>query len=88
MDWGLFCFSKGTLLRPTLYYPKFVYVIAIIFDFVIRFACAIKLTLAIVYHYDSDIIYFALIIAELLRRWVWNFFRIEYEDILRRRRVY
>ena len=88
MDWGLFCFSKRMLLRPTLYYPKFVYVIAIIFDFIIRFACAIKLTLAIVYHYDSDIIYFALIIAELLRRWVWNFFRIEYEDILRRRHVY
>ncbi|XP_011403470.1 PREDICTED: phosphate transporter PHO1 homolog 1-like [Amphimedon queenslandica] len=86
MDWGLLCISKGTLLRPTLYYPKFVYVFAIIFDFVIRFACAIKLTLAIVYHNDSDVIYFALIIAELLRRWVWNFFRIEYEDILSRRR--
>ena len=86
MDWGLLCISKGTLLRPTLYYPKFVYVVAIIFDFIIRFACALKLTLAIVYHYDSDIIYFALIIAELLRRWVWNFFRIEYEDILSRRR--
>lgn len=86
MDWGLLCLSKGTLLRPTLYYPKLVYVFAIIFDFIIRFACAIKLTLAIVYHNDSDIIYFALIIAELLRRWVWNFFRIEYEDILSRRR--
>lgn len=83
MDWGLFCFNQGTILRPKLYYPKWVYIIAIVFDFVVRFACAVKLTLAIVYHIDSDVIYFILIIAELLRRWVWNFFRIEHEEIIR-----
>lgn len=79
MDWGLF---HGTCLRPRLRYSKWKYYVAIVFDFFIRFACALKLTLAIVYHYDSDVIYFGLIVAEILRRWVWNFFRVEYEQIL------
>ena len=83
MDWGLFCFSHRTILRPTLLYPKWVYFVAIVFDFIIRFACALKLTLAIVYHLDSDLIYSGLIVAEMLRRWVWNFFRLEYEQVLR-----
>lgn len=83
MDWGLFCFSHRTILRPTLLYPKWVYFVAIVFDFLIRFACALKLTLAIVYHLDSDLIYSGLIVAEMLRRWVWNFFRLEYEQVLR-----
>ena len=83
MDWGLFCFSHRTILRPTLLYPKWIYFVAIVFDFIIRFACAVKLTLAIVYHLDSDLIYSGLIVAEMLRRWVWNFFRLEYEQVLR-----
>ena len=81
MDWGLFSLRLGMLLRPTLYYRRWVYYVAILFDFVIRFACAVKLTLAIVYHLDSDMIYTSLIVAEVLRRVVWNFFRVEYEEI-------
>ncbi len=83
MDWGLFRVCNGYVLRPTLLYHRWTYVIAIFIDFVIRFACVIKLTLAIVYHIDSDVIYTSLILSEILRRVLWNFFRIEYEQILR-----
>ena len=83
MDWGLFRIWKGYVLRPTLYYKKWTYFVAIAFDFVIRFACTAKLTLAIVYHMDSDWIYTLLILSEVLRRVMWNFFRIEYEQVLR-----
>jgi hypothetical protein len=82
MDWGLF--HGCTLLRTKCYYPKWTYCIAIVFDFFVRFGCALKLTLAIVYldkPYE-ELIYFALIVAELLRRWIWNFFRVEYEQVL------
>lgn len=83
MDWGLFRIWKGYVLRPTLYYSKWTYFVAIGIDFVIRFACTAKLTLAIVYHLDSDWIYTLLILSEVLRRVLWNFFRIEYEQVLR-----
>ena len=78
IDWGLF---KGKCLRSELYYSRWKYYVATLIDFFIRFACALKLTLAIVYHIDFDVIFFFLIVAEVLRRWVWNFFRIEYEQI-------
>ena len=32
---------------------------------------------------NSDLIYTGLVIAEILRRFVWNFFRVEYEQIVR-----
>lgn len=84
MDWGLFRVCNGCFIfRPTLLYRKWSYVFAVIFDFFIRFACVIKLTLAIVYHIDSDVIYSLLILSEILRRVLWNFFRIEYEQVLR-----
>ena len=83
MDWGLFRVFEGYIFRPKLLYHKWTYVVAIAIDFVIRFACVIKLTLAIVYHFDSDVIYSSLILCEILRRILWNFFRIEYEQVLR-----
>ena len=83
-DWGLLQLSKGTLLRPkTLFPSKCFYVLAAVFDMILRFAWTLKLTLAIVWHLDSDLLYTGLIVAEILRRFVWNFFRVEYEQILR-----
>lgn len=82
-DWGLFCFHKRTILRPKLLYnSKCIYLAAIVFDFVVRFLCSIKLTLLIVYHLDSDLIYTVLVFAEIVRRFVWNFFRVEYEQVM------
>ena len=82
-DWGLMQLSKGTLLRPKRLFPsKCLYVFAIALDFVLRFAWVLKLTLAIVWHLNSDLIYTTLILAEMVRRFVWNFFRLEYEQIV------
>ena len=83
-DWGLLQLQKGTLLRPKiLYRSKCLYFVAIVFDMILRFAWTWKLTLAIVWHVDSDLIYTGLVIAEILRRFVWNFFRVEFEQIVR-----
>ena len=87
MDWGLLCLRDGTLLRPKLLYRKWIYPPVILFDFIVRFACAVKLTLAIVYHIDSDVIYTILIVCEMSRRVVWNFFRVEYEHVLQTTKI-
>ena len=83
-DWGLFQVHDGTLLRKKrLYSWKSFYCVAIVLDFILRFLWTLKLTLAIVWHFDSDIIYTTLVAAEIFRRFMWNFFRVEYEQILR-----
>ena len=83
-DWGLMRLSHRTLLRPNLLYrPKFIYFIAMFIDLILRFAWIFKLSLAIVWHLDSDLIYTGLIVAEMFRRFVWNFFRVEYEQVCR-----
>jgi len=83
-DWGLLQISKGTLLRPKTLFPyKSLYLIAIVFNLILRFAWTLELTLAIVWHLNSGLIFTGLIVAEILRRFVWNFFRLEYEQIMR-----
>lgn len=57
-DWGLWNCSKKTCLRPYLVYDyRILYYVTIVFDLVLRFAWTAKLTLAIVWHMDSDLIY-------------------------------
>ena len=82
-DWGLLRLQHGTLLRPQrLYTWKSFYYIAIVLDFILRFVWTLKLTLAIVWHIDSDVIYTGLVAAEIFRRFMWNFFRVEYQQTL------
>lgn len=82
-DWGLFQLQHRTLLRPDRLYPwKSFYYIAIVIDFILRFLWTLKLTLAIVWHIDSDVIYTGLVAAEIFRRFMWNFFRVEYQQTL------
>ena len=82
-DWGLLRLRQGTLLRPRRLYPwKSFYYIAIVIDFFLRFLWTLKLTLAIVWHIDSDVIYTGLVAAEIFRRFMWNFFRVEYQQTL------
>ena len=82
-DWGLLQVRHGTLLRPRRLYPwKIFYCVAIVIDFILRFLWTLKLTLAIVWHIDSDVIYTGLVAAEIFRRFMWNFFRVEYQQIL------
>ena len=87
-DWGLWQLWKGTLLRPKLLFRyRCFYFLAIICDFFLRFAWAAKLTLAVVWQLNSDVIYTGLVVAEILRRFVWNFFRVELEQVCRMQRV-
>ena len=83
-DWGLWQLWKGTLLRPKLLFrSKCFYFLAIVSDFFLRFAWAVKLTLAVVWQLNSDVIYTGLVIGEILRRFIWNFFRVELEQVCR-----
>ena len=82
-DWGLFQLQHCTLLRPKrLYSWKSFYYIAIVLDLILRFSWTLKLTLALVWHTDSDIIYTVLVAGEMFRRFMWNFFRVEYQQTL------
>jgi hypothetical protein len=57
-DWGLWNCPKKTCLRPNLVYGyRILYYFSIVFDLVLRFAWTVKLTLAIVWHMDSDLLY-------------------------------
>lgn len=57
-DWGLWNCPKKTCLRPHLVYGyRILYFLSIVFDLVLRFAWTVKLTLAIVWHMDSDLLY-------------------------------
>lgn len=57
-DWGLWDIMKCKVFcRQLLYKRKGLYIVAIFFDLVLRFTWTLKLTLAIVWQMDSDLIY-------------------------------
>ena len=57
-DWGLWDIMKcKAFCRQLLYKKKGLYIVAIFFDLVLRFTWTLKLTLAIVWQVDSDLIY-------------------------------
>lgn len=56
-DWGLWNFKCTVFSRKLVYRRKAVYVLAVVVDFVLRFLWTLKLTLAIVWEKDSDLIY-------------------------------
>ena len=57
-DWGLWDVLRCKVFhRPLLYRYKVLYILAILLDFVLRFLWTVKLTLAIVWQADSDLIY-------------------------------
>ncbi|KAI8600347.1 EXS family-domain-containing protein [Dissophora ornata] len=86
MDWGLFRFGKHgggayghPFLRQELVYSrKWVYYVAIILDFVGRFAWLARL---IPTSLSPFVLSFILALIEIFRRWVWNFFRLENEHL-------
>ena len=76
-DWGMVDTSFS--LRPhRLYRRKCYYYFAMVLNFLLRFAWTVKLT---VWWKDSDLLYTALMVAEIFRRFVWNFFRVELEQV-------
>jgi hypothetical protein len=78
MDWSLFDLrSKNYLLRDHLVYSKnWVYYTAMVINFLLRS------TWILIYsnkNMDIHLIMIIIAIGELVRRWIWNFFRIENE---------
>ncbi|GJJ68288.1 xenotropic and polytropic retrovirus receptor 1 [Entomortierella parvispora] len=86
MDWGLFRFGKhggGAYGHPFLraelvYQKKWVYYVAIVFDFVGRFSWIVRVMNLNV---NASILSFGIAFLEVLRRWNWNFFRLENEHL-------
>ena len=82
MDWGLLRQQpynphlRAHLLyrRPSLYYC------AIFIDFILRFVWTMKMSISVSTWFGSDEMLILLAIAEVLRRFLWNFFRLEFEQ--------
>ncbi|KAF9156642.1 hypothetical protein BG015_003244 [Linnemannia schmuckeri] len=86
MDWGLLQFGKhggaaygNPFLRPELVYSrKWVYYLAIVLDFLGRFSWVLRF---VPMNVNVMVLSFSLALAEVLRRWMWNFFRLENEHL-------
>ena len=81
-DWGV---KEGVgwigIRKERVYKFKLYYYLAIIVDFVLRFSFIIKLSLSIQTRIDADLLYTILAFGEMFRRFIWNFFRLEWEQI-------
>lgn len=87
MDWDLTVLSRTRHTSPfglrqqRIFRLPIVYYIVIGFDLILRFAWSWKLSLALVYLDGIEGGVFLLEIVELLRRWIWVYFRVETEWI-------
>ncbi|CAK3843424.1 related to ERD1, required for retention of luminal ER s [Lecanosticta acicola] len=85
MDWDLTLLSKQRHMQPfglrqqRVFRLPMVYYLVVAFDIVLRFAWSFKLSLHLVYLDGIEGGIFLLEIMELLRRWVWVYFRVETE---------
>ncbi|KAK0195433.1 EXS family-domain-containing protein [Armillaria mellea] len=68
-------------LRPTILYPLPVYPLLIFLNLVLRLTWSIKLSSHLHSKTDGSITIFCLEIAEIIRRWMWVFIRVEWETI-------
>ncbi|TFK44362.1 EXS family-domain-containing protein [Crucibulum laeve] len=72
-------------LRQTLLYPLPVYPLLVFFNFILRMAWSIKLSSHLYSERDGSVAFFWLEIAEMARRWLWVFIRVEWEVIKKSR---
>jgi hypothetical protein len=86
MDWGFFAANAGDnrfLREECVYTFKSYYYFAIVEDFVLRFAWSISLAISaspgLAGH--GDLVTTVLAPLEVVRRFVWNFFRLENEHL-------
>lgn len=70
-------------LRPTLLFPLPAYPLAIFANLFLRLTWSLKLSAHLHAQVSGALLFFWLEIAELLRRWVWVFFRVEWECVKR-----
>lgn len=84
MDWGLLD-SKAPpeykFLREELVYPVRWYYVAIFQDLVFRFGWTVNLSLTEIASIPPDIITLVLAPCEIVRRFIWNFYRLENEHL-------
>lgn len=71
-------------LRPTLLLPLPVYPFVIFADLVLRLTWSIKLSSHLHAYADGDRLIFLIEFAEVLRRWMWVFLRVEWELVKER----
>lgn len=79
-DWGLF--EGKHKLREELIYPKYVYILAIIEDLVLRSLWTLNISVGqLGPPWQATLITTILALMETFRRIVWNFFRLENEHL-------
>ena len=84
MDWGLFDAKappEYKFLREELIYPVKYYYVAIVEDLVLRFGWTLNLSLTEVGAIPPDLITLVLAPCEVVRRFIWNFYRLENEHL-------
>ena len=84
-DWGLWrTTQKGRwLLREDIVYKRpWIYHFAIFLDLILRFSQILKISLGVYLHVSSDLLFTSLAVAEVFRRFVWNFFRVEFQHVI------
>lgn len=85
MDWDLTFLSRYRhkspygLRQQRVFQAPILYYLVIVFDIVLRFAWSMKLSLHLVKLDGLEGGVFLLEVLELLRRWVWVYFRVETE---------
>lgn len=84
MDWGLFdqkAPKEYRFLREELVYPVKYYYVAIVQDLLLRFGWTLNLSLTEVGAIPPDLITLVLAPCEIIRRFLWNFYRLENEHL-------
>jgi hypothetical protein len=74
-------------LRPTLLYPLSVYPLVIFLNLILRMTWSIKLSSHLHSRSDGGELIFWLEVAELVRRWMWVFVRVEWEVVRKMRKI-
>ena len=93
MDWGLISFRRKTghftskiplqcYVRPRLLIPVYFHIAALVINLVLRFSWTATMVPALA-HWDSASLVLLVELAEVLRRAMWNVFRVEWEIIAR-----
>ncbi|KAJ8038923.1 Xenotropic and polytropic retrovirus receptor 1-like [Holothuria leucospilota] len=82
MDWGLLeGRPPNRFLREEVIYTEIVYYLAVVEDFILRFAWTIAMSFSLTGVMDQDIAVSIFAGLEVFRRFVWNFFRLENEHL-------
>lgn len=74
-------------LRSVLLYPRVVYPAMIFLNLLLRMTWSIRLSTHVHATRDGSLVFFWLEVAELVRRWLWVFVRVEWEVVKKAQEV-